>query len=136
MRFLMIVKANKESEAGIMPTEAQLAEMGSFNEEMMKAGVMVDGAGVHESSDGARVKFSGGKPTVVNGPFGKPEDLLAGFWIIKANSKEEAIDWAKRVPFQEGEVEVRRYFEMEDFVQGPAIEHERELSKQLEAARA
>ncbi len=132
----MIVKANEESEAGIMPTEEQLAEMGTYNEQLVKAGMLLDGAGLHASSDGARVKFSGGKPTVIPGPFGEPESLLAGYWIIKADSKEEAIEWAKRIPFKEGEVELRRFFEPEDFVQGPAMEREMELWKELEATRS
>src|SRR5437763_1890407 len=100
MRFMMVVKASKDSEAGIMPTEEQLSEMGKFNEEMMKAGMMIEGNGLEDSSKGARIHFSNKKATVENGPFANMEELIAGYWVVKANSKQEVIDWAKRVPFQ------------------------------------
>jgi hypothetical protein len=131
MRFMMIVKASKESEAGQMPSEKELADMAKYNEELVKAGVMLDGAGLKESSKGARIKYSGSKRTVVDGPFAESKELIAGYWIIQVKSKEEAIEWAKRVPFEDGEVELRPFFELEDFAPGPAIEHHRDLERQL-----
>src|SRR6266853_5401128 len=115
MRFMVIVKANKDSEAGVMPTEELLTEMGKFNEELVKAGVMLAGEGLHASSKGARVKFSGGKTTVIDGPFAETKELVAGFWLWRCKSKEEAIEWLKRAPFEETEVEIRQVFEAEDF---------------------
>jgi hypothetical protein len=102
MRFMMIVKASKDSESGIMPSEQLLAGMTQFNEELVKAGVLVDLSGLQPSSKGARVKFSAGKPTVIDGPFAETRDLIAGYWIINVRSKEEAIEWAKRVPSDPG----------------------------------
>ena len=131
MRFMMIVKANAESEAGVLPTEEQLAAMAEFNNEMVKAGVMLAGEGLQASSKGARVAFSGGKPTVTDGPFTEAKELIAGFWLIQAKSKEEALEWAKRVPFDEGEIEVRQVFELEDFGPGEAIERHRQNRDQL-----
>src|SRR5437667_9292408 len=98
MRFMMIVKANKDSEAGIMPSQELLSAMGKYNEELMKAGVLLDGAGLQPSSKGVRIKFSGGKRTVIDGPFTETKELIAGYWIIQVKSREEAIDWAKRIP--------------------------------------
>src|SRR5262245_4092678 len=115
MRFMIIVKASKESEAGILPTEKELAEMGKFNEEMIKAGVMLAGEGLQASSKGARVRYTGGKPAVIDGPFSETKELIAGFWIIQAKNKAEAVEWARRAPFVDGEVEVRQVFELEDF---------------------
>ena len=115
MRFLVIVKANKESEAGTLPSEKELAEMGKFNEELVKAGVMLMGEGLHPSSRGARVRFSGGKTTVTDGPFPETKELVAGFWLWKVKSKQEAIDWLKRAPFRDGEVEIRQLYETEEF---------------------
>src|SRR3954467_13061182 len=115
MRFMVIVKATRNSEAGIMPKEELFAEMGRFNEELVKAGVMLAGEGLHPSSKGARVKFSGGKRTVIDGPFAETKELVAGFWLWQVRSKEEAIEWLKRAPFREGEVEIRQVFEAEDF---------------------
>jgi hypothetical protein len=115
MRFMIIVKANKDSEAGILPDEKILTEMGKFNEELVKAGVMLAGEGLHPSSKGARVKFEGSKRTVIDGPFSETKELVAGFWLWQVKSKEEAIEWLKRAPFQEGEVEIRQVFEAEDF---------------------
>ena len=115
MRFMVIVKANKDSEAGVMPTEELLTEMGKFNEELVKAGVMLEGEGLHASSKGARVKFSGGKTTVIDGPFAETKELVAGFWLWRCKSKEEAIEWLKRAPFEETEVEIRQVFEAQDF---------------------
>ena len=116
MRFMMLVKASKESEAGALPSKELLAAMGEFNEEMAKAGVMLAGEGLQPSSKGARITFSGSKRTVTDGPFGETEELLAGFWMIEVKSKAEAIAWASRVPFTQGEVvEVRQVFEASDF---------------------
>ena len=131
MRFMLIVKASKESEAGILPDEQALADMAKFNEQMVKAGVMLAGDGLQSSSKGARVKFDGSKRTVVDGPFAETKELIAGYWIVQVKSKEEAIEWVKRVPFQEGEVEIRQVFELEDFAQGPAIEHHRRLQDEI-----
>ena len=115
MRFMVIVKANKDSEAGVLPDKKILAEMGKFNEELVKAGVMLAGEGLQASSKGARVKFAGSKRTVVDGPFAETKELVAGFWLWQVKSKEEAIEWLKRAPFQEGEVEIRQVFETADF---------------------
>jgi hypothetical protein len=115
MRFMVIVKANKDSEAGILPTKEILTEMGKFNEELIKAGVMLAGEGLQASSKGARVRFSGDKRTVIDGPFAETKELVGGFWIWKVKSKDEAIQWLKRAPFRDGEVEIRQIFEMEDF---------------------
>ncbi len=118
MRFMIIIKANKNSEAGIMPDEKLLSDMGKFNEELVNAGVMLAGDGLHPSSKGARVKFSGAKRTVVDGPFAETKELVAGFWIWQVKSKEEAIEWVKRCPNpmgEEAEIEIRQVFEAEDF---------------------
>jgi hypothetical protein len=115
MRFVMLVKANKDSEAGVLPSKELLAEMGKYNEEMAKAGVMLAGEGLQASSKGARVSYSGNKRTVMDGPFPETSQLVAGFWIIQVKSKAEAIDWATRVPFREGVVEIRQVFEASDF---------------------
>jgi len=112
---MVIVKANKDSEAGVLPDKKILAEMGKFNEELVKAGVMLAGEGLQASSKGARVKFAGSKRTVVDGPFAETKELVAGFWLWQVKSKEEAIEWLKRAPFQEGEVEIRQVFETADF---------------------
>jgi hypothetical protein len=115
MRFMMLVKADKTSEAGVLPSKELLAAMGKFNEEMAKAGVMLAGEGLHASSKGARISFSGKKRTVTDGPFSLAKELLAGFWLIQVKSKAEAIEWASRVPFAEGEIELRQVFEASDF---------------------
>ncbi len=116
MRFMVIVKASKESEAGILPSKETLEKMGKFNEELVKAGVMLAGEGLQASSKGARVKFSGDKRIVTDGPFTETKELVAGFWMWKVKSKEEAIEWLKRAPFNGGtEVEIRQVFEAEDF---------------------
>jgi len=112
---MIIVKANKDSEAGALPTEKMLTEMGKFNEELVKAGVMQAADGLHPSSKGARVKFSGGKTTVIDGPFAETKELVAGYWIWQVKSKQEAIEWLKRAPFEGTEVEIRQVFEAEDF---------------------
>lgn len=119
MRFMLQVRADRDSESGVMPSPELIAAMGKFNEEMVAAGVMLAGEGLHPSARGARVAYSGAKRTVSDGPFPDPGELIAGFWIIKVGSKAEAIDWAKRAPFLGGVVEIRQIFEAEDF--GPAL---------------
>ena len=116
MRFMILVPADKESEAEVLPDEKMLADMGKFNEEMVKAGVMLAGEGLRATSKGVRIKFSGGKTTVIDGPFTESKELIAGFWLIQVKSKEEAIAWMKRAPFGDGVVlEIRQVFETEDF---------------------
>jgi hypothetical protein len=116
MRFMVIVKASKDTEAGVMPTEQMLTEMGKYNEELVKAGVMLAGEGLQPSSKGARVRFSGKQRTVIDGPFSETKELVAGFWLWQVRSKDEAIEWLKRAPFTDNEeVELRQVFEMEDF---------------------
>jgi hypothetical protein len=133
MRFMVIVKASPESEAGVLPDQKILAEMGKYNEELVQAGVMLAGEGLHASSKGARVKFSGDKRIVTDGPFAETKELIAGFWIWKVSSKQEAIDWLKRAPFGGGtELEIRQVFEAEDF--GPQFTPE--LREQEERLRA
>jgi len=131
MRFMLIVKADHRSEAGILPTEKELADMGKLNEEMVNSGVMLAGEGLQASSKGARVTFKGGKPTVKDGPFTEAKELIAGFWLIQAKNKEEAIEWARRVPFVDGEIEVRQVFELEDFAPSEAIDRMRELDMSI-----
>ena len=136
MRFMMIVKASKDSEAGKMPSEELLSAMGKYNEELMKAGVLLDLSGLQPSSKGARIKFSGGKRMVLDGPFTESKELIAGYWIIQVKSREEAIEWAKRAPNpqgegQEGEIEIRQFFELEDFGRSEAVDRARELGKKL-----
>ena len=116
MRFMVIVKANKDSEAGVMPESKMLEEMGKYNEELVKAGVMLAGEGLQPSSKGARIRFDGKKRTVIDGPFAETKELIAGFWLWQVKSKEEAIEWLKRAPFRNGEeVEIRQVFEADDF---------------------
>jgi len=115
MRFMVIVKADKESEAGVMPSEKLLTDMGKFNEELVKAGVMLAGEGLHPSSKGVRVKFSDGKQTVIEGPFAETKELVAGFWLWQVKSLDEAIEWLKKAPFEGTEVEIRQVFEAADF---------------------
>jgi hypothetical protein len=135
MRFMMIIKATKDSEAGVMPSEKLLAAMAKYNEELVKAGVMLDGVGLQASSKGARVKYAAGKRTVTDGPFTETKELIAGFWMIQVKSKQEAIEWAKRVPFEvddkPGEIELRQVFELEDFAPSEAVEHHRALGEEL-----
>ena len=135
MRFMVLVKSNEEAEAGVMPSEEILAEMMKYNEELARAGVMLDGSGLQPTSKGARVAFSGGKPTVTDGPFTEAKELIAGYWLIQVRSKEEAVEWVKRAPFQEGELEIRQLFELEDFGPSEAIDRARELEKQLGGPR-
>ncbi|TLZ30886.1 MAG: YciI family protein [Gammaproteobacteria bacterium] len=117
MRVMVIVKANKESESGVLPSREILTEMGKFNEDLVKAGVMLAGEGLHSSAKGVRVKFGGGKSTVTDGPFTETKELIAGFWLWQVKSIEEAVEWIRRSPFQKGneEIEIRRVFEAEDF---------------------
>ena len=131
MRFMLIVKATPESEKGILPTEQELTEMGKFNEQMVKQGVMLAGDGLQASSKGARVKFAGGKPTVTDGPFTEAKELIAGYWIIQARSREEAIEWARRAPFVDGEIEVRQVFELEDFGESEGTKIHEKLRDEL-----
>jgi hypothetical protein len=118
MRFMVLVKASTDSEAGVLPSEELLTEMGKFNEELVKSGVLLAGEGLHPSSKGVRVKFSGRQRTVIDGPFAEAKELIAGFWLWQVRSKEEAIEWAKRIPNPQGdmgEIEIRQVFEAEDF---------------------
>ena len=136
MRFMMIVRANKDSEAGKMPSEALLNAMGKYNEELMKAGALVDMTGLHPSSKGARIKFSGGKRSVIDGPFAETKELIGGYWLIQAKSREEAIEWAKRAPAphgegQEAKIEIRQVFELDEFGPSKAVDRARELGKEL-----
>ena len=136
MRFMVIVKANKDSEAGVLPDKKILTEMGKFNEQLTKAGVMLAGEGLQASSKGARVKFDEGKRTVTDGPFAETKELIAGFWLWQVKSKEEAIEWVKRcpnpMPDMEAEIEIRQVFEAEDF----GAEFTPELQEQEERLRA
>ena len=136
MRFMILVKANKNSEAGVLPDEKLHAEMGKFNEELVKAGVMLAGEGLQPSSKGARVKFSGSKRTVIDGPFAETKELIAGYWLWQVKSKEEAVEWVKRCPNPfpgtESEIEIRQLFEAEDF----GAEFTPELREQEERMRA
>jgi hypothetical protein len=131
MRFMILVKADKDTEAGVLPTQELLTEMDKYNEELARAGVLLAGEGLQASSKGARVRFSGQQRTVVNGPFPYSKELLAGFWLIQVKSKEDAIEWLKRAPFKDGEVEIRQVFEADDF--GPALTPE--LREQEERVR-
>jgi hypothetical protein len=128
MRFMLIVKANKDTEAGVLPTQEELAEMGKFNDELVKAGVMLAGEGLQASSKGARVFFSGDQRKVVDGPFAETKELVAGFWLVQVKSKDEAIEWVKRVPFRDGIIEIRQVFEAEDF--GPALTPELRVAEE------
>ena len=135
MRFMIIVKATKDSEAGVMPSEQLLTEMGKYNEELLKADVMLAGEGLQPSSKGARVRFSGSRRTVIDGPFAETKELIAGFWLWEVKSKEEAIEWVKRCPNPmpgESEIEIRQVFEAEDF----GAEFTPELREQEERLRA
>jgi len=134
MRFIVFVKATKDSEAGVMPSEELLDAMGKFNEEMVKAGVMLDGNGLQPSAKGARVRFSGEKRTVIDGPFTETKELVAGYWLLQCKSLAEAVEWIKRCPnphMVDSEIEIRPLFELEDFGEGEAIERHRRLDAQL-----
>ena len=138
MRVMVIIKANADSEAGVMPSQKLLTEMGKFNEELVNAGLMLDGEGLHPSSKAKRVKFSAGKRLVTDGPFAETRELIAGYWISKVKSMDEAVEWVKRIPFDEeeahsdGEVEIRQIFEAEDF----GAEFTPELREQEDRIRA
>ncbi|RKH29274.1 YciI family protein [Corallococcus sicarius] len=136
MRFMMIVKANKDSEAGVLPTHEELTAMGKFNEELVKAGILLAGEGLHPSSKGTRVRFSAKQPTVVDGPFAETKELVAGFWMLEVKSKDEAVAWARRVPFVEGEIEIRQVFAPEDFAPSDPTGELMEQEKQLRAKAA
>jgi hypothetical protein len=134
MRFMVIVKASKDSEAGKMPTEEMLAAMGKFNEEMVKAGILLDAAGLKASSQGARIRFSGNKRSVIDGPFTETKELIAGYWIIQVKNKAEAIEWMKRCPKpheEDCEIEIRQFFEMEDFGESPAIDQHKAVGEEM-----
>jgi hypothetical protein len=135
MRFMVIVKASKDSEAGVLPSEQLLADMGKYNEELVKAGVLLAAEGLQPSSKGARVRYSGGKPSLIDGPFAETKELIGGYWIINVKSREEAIDWAMRAPCPGphgvGEIEIRQFFELEDFAPSEAIDRAREFEKEF-----
>jgi hypothetical protein len=136
MRFMMIVKANEDSEAGKMPPPELIAAMTKYNEELVKAGVLLDASGLQPSSKGARLKFSGGKRTVIDGPFSETKELIAGYWVIQTKTREEALEWLKRVPAphgenDEGEIELRQFFEMDDFPPSDAVNDARKLEETL-----
>ena len=136
MRCMVIVKANKESEAGVLPNQKILAEMGKYNEELVKAGVMLAAEGLHPSSKGKRIKFSGGKQTVIDGPFAETKELVAGYWILQCKSLAETIEWIKRCPNphnEDSEIEIRQLFELDDFGTSEAVEHHRRLGEQIAA---
>jgi hypothetical protein len=134
MRFMVLVKASKDSEAGVMPSEEMLAAMAKFNEEMVKAGVMLDGNGLQPSSKGARVRFSGDKRTVIDGPFAETKELVAGYWVLQCKSLQEAIEWIRRCPnphCEDSEIEIRQMFELDDFGESDAVNHHRRLNEQI-----
>jgi hypothetical protein len=136
MRFMVIVKSNDEVEAGAQPSAEDLKEMGKFNEELVKAGVMLAGEGLVNSSDGARIQYNGtAEARVIDGPFAETKELVAGFWILQAKDKAEVVEWMKRAPFREGEIEIRRVAEMDDFehVTPEIVEAEQKLRKQAES---
>ena len=136
MRFMVIVKATRTPEAGKMPSEELLSAMAKFNEEMVKAGVMLDGNGLQPSSKGARVRFSGNKRTVIDGPFAETKELVAGYWTLQCKSLSEAIEWFKRCPNprnEESEIEIRQLFELDDFGTSEAVDHHRKLGEQIAA---
>jgi hypothetical protein len=139
MRFMILIKATADSEAGVMPSSRELEEMGKFNEELVKAGILLDGGGLHDSGKGTRVHFAGGKRTVVEGPFSATEELVAGYWILQVKSREEAVEWVKRCPLQNGQIEIRKLFEAEDFGEAftPELrEHEEGLRSEIAAQSA
>jgi hypothetical protein len=132
MRFIVFVKGSKESESGAMPDQKDLQAMNKFNEELVNAGMMLAGEGLHPSSKGSRIRFSNGNPTVTDGPFSEAKELVAGYWLLKARSKEEVIDWMKRAPFKDGEIEIRQIFEDEEFAYAPDVmEHEKKLRARM-----
>jgi hypothetical protein len=137
MRFMIIVKSNEDTEAGVMPPESLIAEMAAYHEELQKAGVLLDASGLQPTSKGWRIRFSGRKRTVTDGPFTETKELVAGYTIIQVNSREEALEWTRRIPNpmlpgQDGEIEVRQFYELDDFVESEAVERFRELERQRE----
>jgi hypothetical protein len=139
MRYMLLVKASEESEAGTLPSAEQLTEMGKFNESLVDAGVLLAGDGLHPTTKGARVRFENRRPTVTDGPFAETKELVAGYWILQVKSREEAIEWARRAPFESGEIEVRKLFDPEDFAPsdptGELREAEERLRQRAEAQR-
>lgn len=141
MRFMMIVKANKDSEAGVMPSEELISAMTKYNEELVKAGVLLDLSGLQPSSKGFKVRYSSGKPTIIDGPFPETKELIAGYWLIKVNSRQEAIEWAKRIPASDdvcaegGEIEVRQLFELDDFAPSEAVDEAWKLETKLQKSK-
>ncbi len=136
MRFMLMVRASKDSEAGTPPDEKLLDAMGKFNEQLIKAGVLLDLSGLQPSSKGARVRFSKGKRTVIDGPFAEAKELIAGYWLIQVKSKDEAVEWARRTPApfgedEDGEIEIRQLFELDDFEPSEAVERHREIGREL-----
>ncbi|HXE86698.1 MAG TPA: YciI family protein [Hyphomicrobiaceae bacterium] len=134
MRFMVMVKATRDSEAGKLPSEEMLSAMGKFNEELVKAGVMLDGNGLQSSAKGARVRFSGPSRTVIDGPFAETKELVAGYWILQCKSLAECVEWIKRCPNPhegDSEIEIRQLFELDDFGESPAVDHHRQLGDQL-----
>jgi hypothetical protein len=137
MRVMVIVKASKDSEAGILPSEELLGQMQAYNAELVKAGVMLSGDGLQTSAKGKRVKFNGAERIVTDGPFAETKELIGGFWIWKVKSMQEAVEWLKKAPFDGGvEVEIRQFFEMEDFAPGPAVDRAREIQEQIKKQKA
>jgi hypothetical protein len=137
-RFMVFVPANEESEAGVLPPEEALDAMTAYNEELVKAGVMLDGAGLHPTSKGAKVKFSNGKVSVIDGPFTEAKELVAGYWLLEAKSKEEVIEWMKRAPFRqfseqggEVQIEIRQLYDLDDFGESAAVDRARQLERKL-----
>jgi|ERR1700730_14493149 hypothetical protein len=138
MRFMVIVKASKDSEAGKMPSEELLGAMAKFNEEMVKAGILLEAAGLQPSSKGARIRFSGNKRTVIDGPFAETKELIAGYWVIQVKSMADAIEWIKRCPNpheEDGEIEIRQIFEIQDFGASPAVEHHKAVGEKMARQR-
>jgi hypothetical protein len=132
MRFIVLVKASKESESGVLPDKKSLTDMGKFNEQLVKAGLMLAGEGLHPSSGGARIEFAGGKPNVTDGPFAETKELVAGYWLLQAKSQDEVIEWMKRAPFTEEVIEIRQVFDTEEFAYAPEVmEHEKKLRAQI-----
>lgn len=132
MRFIVFVKGSKESESGTMPDKKDLEEMGKFNEELVNAGMMLAGEGLHPSSKGSRIRFANGEPTVADGPFSETNNLVAGYWLLRATSKDEVIEWMKRAPFKDGEIEIRQIFEDEEFAYAPEVmEQEKKLRARI-----
>lgn len=136
MRYMVIVKGNAESESGAMPPREMLEEMGRYNEQLVNAGVMLAGEGLHPTSQGLKMRFDGDKRTVIDGPFTEAKEIVAGFWIMQVNSKEEVIEWARRIPFREGEVEIRRVFESEEFGEQVKEQEDRLRERMAEQQRS